>query len=116
MVNALKAVYPAALPRLAMLRALLQAADAQHVTLAGMRVRVPGRLPIRLAVVMGNLRMQRILDRLLHPGATVVDVGANIGYNTLYAAHRVGHSGRVYAIEPAQEILLCSMPICLPTT
>ncbi len=54
---------------------------------------------------MGNLRMQRMLDSLLHPGATVVDVGANIGYNTCYAAQRVGQSGRVYALEPAQDSL-----------
>lgn len=35
----------------------------------------------------------------------MVDVGANIGYNTLYAAHRVGEHGKVYAIEPAQDNL-----------
>jgi FkbM family methyltransferase len=70
-----------------------------------MRVHVPGSLPIRLAVVMGNLRMQRMLDTLIEPGATVVDVGANIGYNTLYAVYRTGPKGRVYAIEPAQDNL-----------
>ena len=105
MVNGMREVFPATLPRLGMLRILFQAAIAQQVTLADMRLRVPGPLPIRLAVVMGNLRMQRMFDRLLHPGATVVDVGANIGYNTFYAAQRVGHSGRVYAIEPAQDNL-----------
>jgi FkbM family methyltransferase len=35
----------------------------------------------------------------------VVDVGANIGYNTCYAARRVGPGGHVYAIEPAQDNL-----------
>jgi FkbM family methyltransferase len=92
-------------PQLATLRPLLQAALAQHVTLTGMRLHVPGPLRIRLAVVLGNLRMQRMFDSLLHPGATVVDVGANIGYNTCYAAHLVGQHGRVYAIEPAQDNL-----------
>ncbi len=87
------------------LRSLLQAALARPVTLAGMRLYVPGSLPIRLAVVMGNLRMQRLLKSLLHPGDIVVDVGANIGYNTLYAAQCVGPNGRVYAIEPAQDNL-----------
>jgi FkbM family methyltransferase len=70
-----------------------------------MHIRVPGSLPIRLAVVIGNLRMQRMLDTLIEPGAIVVDVGANIGYNTLYAAHCTGPKGRVYAIEPAQDNL-----------
>jgi FkbM family methyltransferase len=91
--------------KLARSRPLFEAAVAQYVTLAGMRLHVPGPLPFRLAAVMGNLRMQRMLDSLLHPGDTVVDVGANIGYNTFYAAHRVGPSGRVYAVEPAQDNL-----------
>lgn len=33
-------------------------------------------------------------------GATVIDLGANIGYYTLLAAHLVGPSGRVLACEP----------------
>lgn len=38
-------------------------------------------------------------DRLL-PGQTAVDVGANVGYISLYLAKRVGPSGRVVAFEP----------------
>lgn len=92
-------------PQFNRLRPLLQATFASHVTLAGMRLHLPGPLPIRLSVAMGNLRMQRIFDQWLHPGAIVVDVGANIGYNTVYAAQRVGPQGRVYAVEPAQDNL-----------
>lgn len=92
-------------PPLARLPALIQAAVGDHVTLAGMRLHVPGPRPIRLSVVASNLRMQRMLDRLVKPGATVVDVGANIGYNTVYAARCVGDKGRVYALEPAQDNL-----------
>src|SRR4051812_42477200 len=87
------------------LRRVVEAALSQPVSLAGMRVTVPGPLPIRLSVVLSNLRMQRMFDALVHPGDTVVDVGANIGYNTLYAAHRVGSQGKVFAIEPAQDNL-----------
>lgn len=36
----------------------------------------------------------------LAPGATFVDVGANIGYFALLAAARVGERGRVVALEP----------------
>jgi FkbM family methyltransferase len=91
--------------RLNLLRSLLQTLLAQPVSLAGMQLYVPGPLPIRLSVVLGNLRMQRMLDNFVRPGATVVDVGANIGYNTLYAAYCAGPTGQVYAIEPAQDNL-----------
>jgi FkbM family methyltransferase len=41
------------------------------------------------------------LDRVLKPGMVFVDVGANDGYYTLFAAQRVGPSGRVLAVEPS---------------
>ena len=82
---------------------LAQACAAARVSVAGARVRVPGPLPIRLSVVAGNIRLHRVIDAVVGPGATVVDVGANIGYNTVYAARRVGRRGRVIAIEPAAD-------------
>lgn len=45
-----------------------------------------------------------VLDAL-PPGATFVDIGANIGCYTLPAARRVGPGGRVLAIEAAPSIL-----------
>src|SRR5215470_7081308 len=43
------------------------------------------------------------LDRVLTPGMTFVDVGANDGYYTLFAARRVGLTGRVVAVEPSSR-------------
>ncbi|MFF7021062.1 FkbM family methyltransferase [Streptomyces klenkii] len=43
--------------------------------------------------------MTRWLSRRLRHGDTFIDVGANIGYFSLLAAHSVGPSGRVVAIE-----------------
>lgn len=42
-------------------------------------------------------------DRLLQPGMTFVDVGANEGLYSLFAARRVGAVGRVVAIEPSSR-------------
>jgi FkbM family methyltransferase len=42
----------------------------------------------------------RLLRRIVRPGWTVVDVGANIGYYTLLFARLVGPSGCVYSFEP----------------
>ncbi|MFH1177660.1 MAG: FkbM family methyltransferase [Acidobacteriota bacterium] len=40
------------------------------------------------------------LRRTLRPGMCVVDVGANIGFHALHAAHLVRPEGRVFALEP----------------
>jgi FkbM family methyltransferase len=41
------------------------------------------------------------LGTLLRPGMFFVDVGANEGFYTLFAAHRVVPGGRVYSFEPS---------------
>ncbi len=38
--------------------------------------------------------------RLVKPGATIVDVGANVGFHALHAAVLAGPRGRVVAVEP----------------
>lgn len=44
--------------------------------------------------------VQLALSRLLRPGATVYDVGANVGFTAVLAARCVGETGRVVAFEP----------------
>jgi len=46
----------------------------------------------------------RLVELLLRPGMRFIDVGANIGYYTLVAAHRVGPSGTVDCFEPHETI------------
>src|SRR5687767_10401878 len=44
----------------------------------------------------------RAYQRLLKPGDTVIDIGANIGAHTLQLARCVSPGGRVVAIEPTE--------------
>jgi hypothetical protein len=46
------------------------------------------------------------IRRLIRPGDTVVDVGANVGWYTLLASSRFGDSGRVIAFEPERSLSL----------
>lgn len=50
-----------------------------------------------------ELDNQRLLKRVLRPGQQVIDVGAHIGLVTIYAAHLVGPTGSVLAIEPGPK-------------
>jgi FkbM family methyltransferase len=50
-------------------------------------------------------------DRL-QPGMTVIDVGANVGVYTFSAAHRVGKTGKVIAIEPFSGCVSCLQETC----
>lgn len=86
-------------------RAAVDAWRGEAIRLAGSTLSVPGTRRIRLSVVAGNLRIHRLLDRFVRPGATVIDVGANIGYNTVHAARLAGAEGRVVAVEPTPDNL-----------
>lgn len=49
---------------------------------------------------------RQILRRLLGPGISVVDVGANIGYYALLFARLTGPEGRILAVEPEPDNLI----------
>lgn len=51
--------------------------------------------------------LSRWLRRRLRPGDTFIDVGANIGYDSLLAASLVGPRGRVVAIEASPDFHRC---------
>jgi FkbM family methyltransferase len=46
----------------------------------------------------------QVLSQLIQPGATVVEVGANIGSHTVSIAKKVGPEGRVIAVEPQRIV------------
>lgn len=45
-----------------------------------------------------------VMEKTLRPGDTVIDVGANIGIMTAFAALMVGDSGTVHSFEPVQDV------------
>lgn len=53
-----------------------------------------------MAYGLYELDTARLIRRILRPGDTFIDGGANIGYFSLIAAKRVGPKGRVHAFEP----------------
>lgn len=87
------------------LRTIVDAWRGDTVRLKDMTLKVPGTRRERLSMVAGNLRIHRLFDRYVKPGATVIDVGANIGYNAIYAARLAGSQGRVIALEPTPDTL-----------
>src|SRR4051812_5069661 len=56
------------------------------------------------AFVMGNHDMvvQSVMSRLLEPGMTVYDIGANVGFTAVLAARKVESHGKVICFEPLQ--------------
>lgn len=75
----------------------------EEVSFGSASISIPGSVSIRLSMLLGNRRIHRLMDPLLTPGAVVIDVGANIGINTIFAAQRVGTNGAVIAIEAAAD-------------
>lgn len=63
---------------------------------------------IQRSVYFGTFEAEetRLMEKLLHPGDTFVDAGANIGYFTALGARCVGEQGRVLAVEPSSIAFL----------
>jgi FkbM family methyltransferase len=74
---------------------------------AGVRLRIDGSSQTgRILYATGEYEpaTTSILEQLVRPGDTVIDVGANIGFFTVVAARLVGPGGRVLAFEPIPEV------------
>jgi FkbM family methyltransferase len=79
-------------------------------------VAAPWHYGTRLCLYLGNDLSRQIyvagcidpnefafLDRVLQPGMTFLDAGANEGVYTVFAAARLGREGTVWAFEPSQR-------------
>jgi hypothetical protein len=104
-------------------RRILGGTDSARVSRRGIHWQLELREGIDLAIYLfGYFEYEtfRAYRRLLKPGDTVPDIGANIGAHTLHLARCVSPSGRVIAFEPTayaynklrQNIsLTCRLPI-----
>ena len=65
----------------------------------------PGNETSRSVFVTGQYEPNEfcLLRRVLKPGMTFLDAGANMGLYSIFAARRVGGEGRVIAIEPSNR-------------
>jgi FkbM family methyltransferase len=69
---------------------------------------VPREMMNRAMFLYGAFEISetRLVQALLGPGMTFVDIGANIGYYTLVAARVVGEMGLVHCFEPNRPMRL----------
>jgi FkbM family methyltransferase len=63
----------------------------------------PGSSAVGFLFGTHDLEVQYVLGRLLRPGMTVYDVGANVGFTAVLAAKQVSPGGRVVCFEPLQD-------------
>lgn len=52
-----------------------------------------------------DIAVSELLARLIKPGATVYDVGANVGHMSLLSAFAAGPQGEVHAFEPHPDLI-----------
>src|SRR5688500_17917465 len=52
-----------------------------------------------------EVAMFKAMKSSLKAGDCFLDIGANFGLHTLYGSRLVGHSGKVYSVEPMKENL-----------
>lgn len=60
----------------------------------------------RIISYLGDLdpRISHVANKILAPGDTVLDIGANVGWLSMVAAPLVGPTGRVHSFEPQQPL------------
>jgi FkbM family methyltransferase len=61
----------------------------------------PSRFPpVAMAMDAYEPETTQLVQNVIKPGMTFIDVGAHVGYYSLLAARQVGSEGKVYSFEP----------------
>lgn len=84
----------------------LAANDVRVVDYAGVKIAVDLAEPVISRYIESGqyeTYMVSFFQKVLRPGMTMIDIGANIGLFSLLAAKLVGETGRVYSIEASGE-------------
>jgi FkbM family methyltransferase len=94
--------------RLAVALALKKSGTHRFFSVRHQDFRIPfDRSSLAMSLWIDPARVEedrKLLQRVLRPGDTVVDIGANIGSHTMIAAKLVGAHGRVFAVEAHPRI------------
>src|SRR6266550_2713563 len=53
---------------------------------------------------MGDVEVGNVMIRVVQPGDSVIDAGANLGFFSMFMSQLVGPSGKVLAIEPDPNV------------
>lgn len=92
-----------------LIRRLLHPNTSNVCILNGLKITFPPEGYFGIEITSGEYepKTTRLVQRLLRPGVTFVDVGAHVGYYSLVAATVLQQSGAVYAFEPDPITFSC---------
>jgi FkbM family methyltransferase len=93
---------PLPFPKYRILNRLFPRSGTRRARIFGAWMQLDLQDLIQRRIYIGSYERQetRLIRSRLRPGATMIDVGANVGYFTALGALAVGPSGRVVAVEP----------------
>lgn len=73
---------------------------SDYVIIDGRKMHLDPNDSLRLSLKEYAIFDIKLTDKEIKKGDTIIDLGANIGFWTLYFAQKVGKTGKVFAFEP----------------
>lgn len=82
----------------------------KSILINGKKRKIPAEMHLHYSLTKNNIvedHLVSFLKKVIFPGATFIDIGANVGWISLEAASLAGKKGKVYSLEPIKH--LCSL-------